>query len=571
MPLLSARLLPAGLAAAALAPGCGPGLTPADLVLRGGRVVTLDEANPEGQALAITGYRVTAVGSDADIQRYVGPDTEVIELAGRLAIPGFIEGHGHFMGLGEAKLTVDLTAAGSWDDVLQQVEQAVRRAEPGAWVTGRGWHQEKWSQVPEPAVEGVPVNDSLDAVSPGNPVLLTHASGHAAFANDRALAAAGIGRDTPDPAGGTIVRDSRGDATGLLRETAQRLVGEALERARAARPPELIEMERRRMVEEAGLEALSKGITSFQDAGSSFATIDFLKGLADSGELPVRLYVMVRGESNPRLAERLPGYRILPEGNAFLSVRSIKRQIDGALGAHGAWLLEPYADHETTGLVLEPVEDIEETARIAIEHGFQVNTHAIGDRANREVLDLYQRVFEAHPDRTGLRWRIEHAQHLHPDDVPRFAALGVIASMQGIHCTSDAPWVPRRLGEERAAAESYLWRSLLDSGAVVTNGTDAPVEDVDPIASFYATVTRRLADGSVFLPEQRLSRLEALRSYTLANAYAAFEEGIKGSLAPGKLADVAVLSLDVLEVPEHRIPEARVDLTIVGGDVRFRR
>jgi hypothetical protein len=565
------RLLALGPAALVLAAACGPGVAPADLVLRGGRVVTLDEANPEGQALAITGYQITAVGSDASIGRYIGPDTEVVELAGRLAIPGFIEGHGHFMGLGEAKLIVDLTTASSWEGVVQQVAAAARRAKPGDWVTGRGWHQEKWSHVPEPAVEGVPLNDSLDAVSPDNPVLLEHASGHAAFANDRALAAAGIDRDTADPPGGTIVRDRRGVATGLLRETAQGLAYEALTRASAARPPEVIEMEQRRMVEEAGLEALSKGVTTFHDAGSSFETIAFLKRLADSGELPVRLYVMVRGESNAELAERLPGSRILPEGDAFLAVRSIKRQLDGALGAHGAWLLEPYADLETTGLVLEPVEDIEETARIAIRHGFQLNTHAIGDRANREVLDLYERVFAANPEMSDLRWRIEHAQHLHPDDVPRFAELGVVASMQGVHCTSDAPWVPKRLGEQRATAESYLWRSLLDSGAVVTNGTDTPVEDVDPIASFYATVSRRLADGSVFTAGQRLTRLEALRSYTSANAWAAFEDHLKGSLAPGELADVAVLSLDILEVPEERIPEAKVDLTIVGGDVRYRR
>jgi len=559
------------LLATGLAAGCGPGVPPADLVLKGGRVVTVDDARPEAQALAITGYRITAVGSDAEIEPYVGPDTEVVDLQGRLAIPGFIESHGHYMALGESKLIVDLTGVSSWEEIVEKVRGAAERAEPGAWITGRGWHQEKWSHVPEPAVEGVPLHASLDAVSPENPVLLEHASGHAAYANARALAAAGIDRGTPDPPGGTIVRDRAGHATGLLRETAQGLVSSALEKARAGRPAQVIEMERRRFVEEAGLDALSKGVTSFQDAGSSFETIDFLKRLADSGELPVRLYVMVRFETNADMDAHLPEYRILPEGNAFLSVRSIKRQIDGALGAHGAWLLDPYADLDTTGLVLEPVAEIEETARIAMRHGFQLNTHAIGDRANREVLDIYQRAFEANPDETDLRWRIEHAQHLHPDDVPRFAALGVIASMQGVHCTSDAPWVPKRLGAERAARESYLWRSLLDSGAVVTNGTDTPVEDVDPIASFYASVSRRMADGAVFVPEQRMTRMEALRSYTLSGAYAAFEEGIKGSLTPGKLADVTVLSKDILEVPESEIRDARVDLTIVGGDVRYRR
>ncbi len=547
-------------------------LEPASLVLRGGKLVTLDAQRPEAEAIAVRGHAIVAVGTNAEVASYVGESTEVIELAGRLVTPGFIEGHGHYMGLGGSKLILDLTAAESWDEIVSMVGDAVREAEPGDWIVGRGWHQEKWTAVPEPNVDGVPLHAGLSAVSPGNPVELQHASGHASFANAYAMELAGITTATPEPAGGEIVKDARGNPTGLLRETAQRLVSAKFEEARATRSAAAIEAEQRQMVEQAGQEALAHGVTSFQDAGAPFATIDLFRRMAVEGSLPVRLYVMVRGESNGEMEKRLADYRIIPEGNDFLAVRSIKRQIDGALGSHGAWLLEPYEDLTTsTGLTLETVEDIAQTAELAIEHGFQVNTHAIGDRANREVLDLYERAFEAHPDRTGLRWRIEHAQHIHPADVPRFAQLGVVASMQGIHCTSDAPWVLKRLGDGRAESGAYVWRSLLAAGAIVTNGTDVPVESIDPIASFYASVTRRTAEGTPFYPEQRMTREEALRSYTLSNAHAAFEEHLKGSLTAGKLADLVVLSKDIMTVPEEEILDARVDYTIVGGEVRFRR
>ncbi len=476
------------------------------------------------------------------------------------------------MGLGSAKMILDLTRATSWDDIVAMVAEAARTARPGEWIRGRGWHQEKWTSVPQPNVDGVPLHASLSRVSPNNPVYLTHASGHAAFANARALQLAGIDRATRNPPGGEIVRDASGNPTGLLRETAQRLVGQAMDRTQARRTPEAIEAEMREQVRRAGEDALSKGVTSFHDAGAPFELIDFYKKLEAEGALPVRLYAMVRRESNEEMAAKLPQYRMVAEGNDFLTVRSIKRQIDGALGSHGAWLLEPYTDMPTsTGLVLEPVEDIARTAEIAIQHGFQVNTHAIGDRANREVLDIYERVFRANPDTRDLRWRIEHAQHLHPDDIRRFADLGVIASMQGVHATSDGPWVPKRLGAERSKTGAYVWRSLLDAGAVVTNGTDVPVEDINPIASFYASVTRMTADGTPFYPEQRMTREEALRSYTLAAAYSAFEEGIKGSITPGKLADVAVLSKDIMTIPDAEIPTTEVVYTIVGGKVAFRR
>jgi predicted amidohydrolase YtcJ len=553
--------------------GCeGPAAEPAELVLTNGHVVTMDPARPNAEAVAVADGRIVAVGSSAEIETRVGPGTRVIDLEGRLVTPGFIEGHGHFMSLGESQMILDLTEAGTWGDIVDMVAEAVAMAEPGAWIEGRGWHQEKWSVVPERNVDGVPYHDELSAVSPENPVLLGHASGHASFANAKALELAGIGPDTPDPPGGTIVRGPDGAATGLLRETADRIVEAVRDEADALRSPEEIEAELRRAVNLAGDEALSKGVTTFHDAGASFATIDFLKELADEGALPIRLYIMVRFETNEAMAERLPDYRMVGYGNDFLTVRAIKRQIDGALGSHGAWLLSPYEDlPESEGLVLETVEDITRTAEIAAEHDFQVNTHAIGDRANKEVLDIYEKTFAAHGGGPARRWRIEHAQHLDPSEIPRFVDLGIVASMQGIHATSDAPWVLKRLGEERAASGAYLWRSLIDAGVVVTNGTDTPVEDVDPIASFHASVTRVALDGTPFYPDQRMTREEALASYTINNAYAAFEEDSKGSIAPGKLADIVVLSKDIMTVPEAEIPEAVVDVTILGGEVLFER
>ena len=544
----------------------------ADLVLRGGRVVTVSDSQPEARALAIKGANIMALGTDEEIEALTGPATEVVDLAGRLVIPGFIEGHGHFMSLGDALTVLDLTKARSWDEIVDMVGEAAAQAPPGDWILGRGWHQEKWTSPPDPAVEGSPVHHSLSAVSPDNPVLLGHASGHAAFANQKALDTAGLTRDSEAPSGGELVRDDRGKLTGLLRETAQRPVWAAVEDSRADLSAAQVEAERRRLVDLAGAESLAKGITSFHDAGASFEVIDFFRQLEQEGGLPVRLYVMVRHESNDEMDSRLPAYRMEAGKNDFLTVRSIKRQIDGALGAHGAWLLEPYEDlPESVGLVLEPEEEIRRTAQIAVRHGFQVNTHAIGDRANRRVLDLYEEVLAENDYPADLRWRVEHAQHLHPDDLGRFVELDVIASMQGVHCTSDGPWVLKRLGESRAENGAYLWRELIDSGAVVTNGTDVPVEDIDPIASYFSSVSRQMPNGETFYPQHRMTREEALRSYTLNNAYAAFEEEHKGSLEVGKLADIVVLSQDILTIPEEEIPATRVDYTIVGGEVRYER
>jgi predicted amidohydrolase YtcJ len=548
-------------------------IPPADLVLRGGTVATVDPALGTKEAIAVSGHQVVTVGSNEEIDAYIGAETEVVELDGRFAMPGFIEGHGHYMSLGRARQILDLNTIANWDEAVNMVAVAVDQAEPGEWIFGRGWHQDKWDRVPEDAVEGVPVNTTLNQVAPDNPVLLGHASGHAAFANDAALAAAGIGNDTSDPAGGTIVRDADGKATGLLRETAQRLVNDTVAKYESRQTPEETDQIMRQRVFLAGQEALAHGVTSFHDAGASFETIDFFRKLEAEGGLPVRLYVMVRRQSNEEMDARLPDYFMPIEGNDFLTVRSIKRQIDGALGAHGAWLLEPYEDlSHTPGLVLEPVEDIERTAEIAVKHGFQVNTHAIGDRANRETLDIYERVFaQAGVDGRALRWRVEHAQHIDPADVPRFGQLGVIPAMQGVHCTSDGPWVASRLGEERTRLTSYPWRDLIETGAIIGNGTDVPVEPIDAISSYYASVSRITKDGTPFHPHQVMTRQEALESYTINNAIAAFEEDIKGSLTPGKLADIVVLDQNLLTVDEDRIMDTEIDLTILGGAIVYRR
>jgi len=564
----AATVLVLSVVVAALA-GCGG---TADLVVTNGHVVTVDEDLPEAEAVAVRGDRILAVGTAEEIDRYIGGDTEVIDAGGRLVIPGFIDGHAHFSGVGRAQMILDLTKARTWDEIVEMVAAAAEEAEPGEWITGRGWHQEKWDTTPSPAVEGMAVHTSLSAVTPDNPVSLTHASGHASFVNAKAMELAGIDRDTPDPDGGTIVRDESGEPTGLLRETASGLVGRAMSRARQDRTEEERDAEMRRMVELAGEELWSKGITGFHDAGASFATIDFYRSLAEAGELPVRLNVMV-GDTDPEeMDARLPEYRLKGIGNHFLTVGTIKQFMDGALGSHGAWLLEPYSDMpSTSGLNTTPVDHIREIADLAVKHGFQVGTHAIGDRANREVLDIYEAAFqEAGVDGTELRWRVEHAQHLHPDDVPRFAEMGIIAAMQAIHCTSDGPWVPDRLGEERARTGAYVWRDLLDAGVVIANGTDAPVEDVNPIPSFYASVSRMMPNGERFYPDQAMTRMEALRSYTINPAYASFEEDIKGSLTPGKLADIVVLDTDIMTVPEEEIPGTRPVYTILGGEVVYR-
>jgi predicted amidohydrolase YtcJ len=540
----------------------------ADLILINGKIVTVEDRFPTASWIALRGDRIAALGSDPKgYARHAGDGTEIIDLGGALAVPGLIESHGHFMGLGESKVELDLTTARSWEDIVAMVAEAAKSAKPGEWIQGRGWHQDKWDRVPDPSVQGLPVHDALSRVTPENPVFLTHASGHSALANAKAMAVSGITGATKDPAGGKIIRDARGNPIGAFLEEAMGLL-----RVQAGRPgPEEAAARARKLVELASKECLAHGITTFHDAGVGFSTVDLYKKMAGEGALPVRLYVMLSASSKA-LAARGASVRMIGAVDNRLTVRTIKRLIDGALGSHGAWLLEPYADLPgSTGLNTESIEEMRATAAWAIENGFQVATHAIGDRANRETLDIYEEAFKAHPDKTDLRWRIEHAQHLDPADIPRFARLGVIPAMQAIHCTSDAPWVFKRLGEKRAAEGAYVWRKLMDAGSKIPIGTDVPVEPIDPMANFFAAVTRRLKDGSTFFPGQKMTREEALRAYTVNGAYAAFETGLKGSLAPGKLADITVLSRDILTCPEDDIPGTQVLYTVIGGKVLYHR
>jgi len=547
--------------------GCAH-VKPADLVLKNGKIVTVDGKKPGARAVAVSGDTIVAVGSDAEIAPYIGDSTRVIDLDGQLAVPGFIDGHGHFLSLGLSKMRLELGAARNWDEIVEMVRVAAEKTAPGEWILGRGWHQDKWDRPPQPDIGGLPIHNALSHASPDNPVLLEHASGHSVIANSKAMQLAGISRNTAVPTGGQIIKDDQGRPIGVFGETAEDLLYDALEASRKGRTPEKTESEREKAVELATRECLEKGVTSFQDAGSTFEAIDFYKKLAAEGKLGVRLWVMI-AEENDRLETKLADYRI---AGPWLTVRAVKTFIDGALGSHGAWLLEPYSDMPgSTGMLVTPVELITRTAQLAIVNGFQLCAHAIGDRGNRVILDIYEKIFGEHPEVKNLRWRVEHAQHLHPDDIPRFKKLGVIASMQGIHCTSDGPWVEKRLGKKRSKEGAYAWRKLIDSGAIVSNGTDAPVEDVDPIANFHALVTRRMKNGEAFHPGQRMTREEALRAYTLNAAYAAFEENSKGSLTPGKLADIVILSRDIMTVPEDEILKTEVVTTIVGGKIVYEK
>jgi predicted amidohydrolase YtcJ len=544
---------------------------PADTVILNGRIATVDENQPEAEALAVRNDTIVAVGSSSDMRPYIGPSTKVLDIKGMFAIPGFIEGHGHLIPFGRSKMEIDLTKAGNWDEIVSIVRESARKAKPGEWIIGSGWHQEKWNRAPSPVIAGYPADDALSKVTPDNPVLLRHASGHALIANAKARELAGVTRATEDPEGGKILRDPKGNPTGVFFDAAEELVTGAYRESLARRSPEQVESQLREAISLAVKDCLSKGITSFQDAASSFADIDLYKKLVREHNLGIRLWAMIH-ESNEALAANLDRYRIVNFDDKRLTVRAVKKFMDGALGSHTAWMLQPYSDlPESTGLNVESTKDVLETARLAVKSDFQLCVHAIGDRANRESLNIFETVFKENPGLKGLRWRIEHAQHLNPADISRFAELGVIASMQAVHCTSDGPWVTKRIGPKRAEEGAYVWRKLMRTGALVTNGTDAPVEDVDPIANFYAAVTRKLPDGSTFYPDQRMSREEALGAYTINNAYAAFEEDIKGSLKPGKLADITILSKDILKIPEDEILTTRVVYTIVGGKVMYHK
>jgi predicted amidohydrolase YtcJ len=542
-------------------PAAVSAVEPADLVLRNAVVHTVDAKRPRAEAVAVRGTRIVAVGSSADVQPFVGKRTRVLDLAGRTVVPGFDDSHAHFLGIGFARLDVDLVGARGYAEVVERVASALKGRRPGEWVRGRGWHEGKWDAPPPGAVRGFPTHAALTAVSPDNPVVLERADGHATLANARAMALKGISRETKAPAGGEIVRDANGDPTGIFVDNAQGLV----------EPPARSPDETRRALKLAMDECLAKGVTSLTDAGAGPDVLGLYREAAAAGTLRTRLYVMAAG---------LPTMRALgrPEiglGGGMLTIRAVKLYADGALGSRGAALLEPYSDDPgNSGLLVTPPSEILEAARFALAHGFQVGTHAIGDRANRVVLDAYETALRENPAVRDPRFRIEHAQILDAADIPRFGRLGVLAAMQGIHCPSDRPWAPQRLGEARVKEGAYAWRKLLDAGARILNGTDAPVEDVSPIQNFHATVTRQDASGQPpggFDPEEKLTRPEALRTMTLDPAYGSFAEKQMGSIEVGKLADLVVLSQDILSVPDDALMKTEVLATIVDGKVLYEK
>ncbi|RMG22446.1 MAG: amidohydrolase [Bacteroidetes bacterium] len=555
---------------AGLLMACQPEGTPseaADLVLLNGTIYTVNDAQPTAEAVAVKDGKIVFVGESAAANNYVGEQTEVLDLAGKTVTPGLIESHGHIMGLGHAKLNLDLSGVKNYEELVQMVAEAAQKAAPGEWILGRGWHQSKWQPQPDPQVGGFPTHQALSKVSPNNPVWLKHASGHAGFANAKAMEIAGVTANTTFGEEGEILKDAQGQPTGIFNELAQGLISRHI--------PETTPEREDRALELAIAECLRNGITSFQDAGSSNEDIARYHRFLEEGKLHINLWVMLSGRSHELLESwYAKGPEIDPNGR--LTIRAIKLYADGALGSRGAWLLEPYTDRPGhTGHAVMNMDDIEQVAREGLQHGFQVCVHAIGDRANREVLNRFEAAFKDNPQAAeDHRFRIEHAQHLHPDDIPRFAQLGVIASMQGIHMASDRPWAIDRLGEQRIVDGAYVWQKLLQSGAKVINGTDTPVEPVSPIASFYASVTRKTLQGTPeggYEPAQKMTREQALRSYTLDAAYGAFEEHLKGSIEVGKKADFTVLSQDLMRVPEDQLLNTQVEYTIVDGQLKYQR
>ncbi|MDH5398629.1 MAG: amidohydrolase [Cyclobacteriaceae bacterium] len=552
---------------------CTPDHIPADLIIKGGTIYTSSKVTPEVEAVAVAGDRILYAGTEKEAMNHKTENTEIIDLAGTTMTPGFIESHGHFMGLGYNELNLDLMDVASYEELVSRVKEAVVQARPGEWITGRGWHQSKWQAMPDTVVKGFQTHHKLSEISPDNPVYLRHASGHAGFANARAMELAGVNPMSveslmEETEGGEIIRDNLGNPTGIFNERAQGLITRHI-------PESTPEKDKQALL--LAIEACQRnGITSFHDAGVGGATIELYKQAKAEGQLGTRLYVMISGPDRQLTKDWLTQGPETDTTQHLLTIRSIKLNCDGALGSRGAWLLAEYTDrpghfgHETL-----PMDYVEEIGIQALEKGFQVCSHAIGDRANREVLDRYEAAFKARPDKTAdHRFRIEHAQHIDPADIPRFAQLGVIPAMQAIHMSSDRPWAIDRLGEKRIVEGAYVWQKLLQSGAVVINGTDVPVEPINPLASFYASVSRKTLKGEPregYEPDQKMTREQALLSYTLHAAFGAFEENIKGSIEAGKLADFTVFNKNIMEVPEDQLLQTEVVMTILGGKVVFEK
>ena len=539
----------------------------ADMIIHNGMIYTMNDLNPTAEAVAVSSGKIIALGKYTDLDPLITPRTKIINLRGATMTPGIIEGHGHFYGLGLAKMQLDLSKTESYQDLIDMVSDAVENSKPGEWILGRGWHQSKWSDDKSDFVKGFQTHERLSEISPDNPVWLKHASGHAGFANQKAMDIAGVNKETEFGFGGEIIKDLSRKPTGVFNERAQGLISEKVEN-------NLGEESDLRAIELAVKASLENGVTSFHDAGIGRRTIEVLREAINKDILKVRIYAMLTSRDTTLLNE---WYKKGPEigtGGDLLTIRSIKINADGALGSRGAWLIDEYSDRPGHyGMPTQSMDYVYSVAKQGIKTGFQVNSHAIGDKANREILNEYEKVFNEHPELAiDHRWRIEHAQHVAPDDIPRFGRLKVIPSIQGIHMSSDRPWAINRLGQKRIEESAYVWRDLINHGAVLINGSDVPVEPIDPIASFYASTTRKTLKGLPdfgYEPKQKMTRIEALKSYTINAAYGAFEDQIKGSIEIGKYADFTVFSQNLITISEEKILDTKVLYTIVNGVVEY--
>ncbi|MBA4071484.1 MAG: amidohydrolase [Gemmatimonas sp.] len=547
--LISCCLLFAGIPAVALAQGATP---TADLIVTNARIYTSDDTRPVVQAVAVAGGRVLFAGNAAGAMALKGAATRVLDLGGRTVIPGMIDAHGHVAGLGDALHIVDLTGTMSYDEVVARVAERAKNTPKGEWVLGRGWDQNDWGDT------RFPTHDKMSAAVPDHPVYIVRVDGHAGLANLKALQAAGVIAATQDPSGGHIERTADGSPSGVFVDNAQGLVRRAI--------PRQTRDDVKRAILDAVREAQRWGLTGVHDAGAGATALDVYEELAKAGQLKFRLYAMI-SDNAPTIDAWFKRGPLMDAYNGSLWVRSIKLYSDGALGSRGAALLEPYSDDpRNTGLLVSPPAHIQDVATRALKTGFQVNSHAIGDRGNRVVLDAYAAALKAVPT-ADHRFRVEHAQILNFDDVTRFASLGVIPSMQASHQTSDMYWAGARLGEQRLLG-AYAWRSLLNTGVVVPNGSDFPVEQVNPLISFHSAVSRQDARDwppGGWYPAERMTREEALKSITIWAAHAGFQEKVLGSLSPGKYADFVVLDQDIMRVPAELILRTKVLQTWVGG------
>jgi len=540
----------------------GAGVEAADVVFINGNIYTVSERQPRAEAIAVKGDRIIFVGSNREVKRYEGKATRIVDLHGGTVVPGMTDSHNHLFGIGQREMTLNLEGTTSLEDLLSKVKARVERAKPGEWITGRGWIETHWKP---PAF---PTRQDLDRVAPNNPVFLRRADGHASVANSAALKLAGIDRNTPNPFGGEISKDkATGEPAGMLLDNAQGLVNKHIPPTTEADAEQAVILGVKRSIE--------LGWCEIQDAGGTFAETALYRKLYGEGKIRLRIYKAVYGPTPD-------SQRLLSEGtsvgdyNGRFTLRTIKVVMDGALGSRGAALLDPYSDApETSGFLTAKPDELLPMFIEALKQGIQIETHAIGDRANRVTLDLYEKAFAAVPPAqrkvSEPRWRIEHAQILNPSDIPRFARLGVIPSMQPSHAIGDLFFAPSRLGLRRLEG-AYAWQSLLKTGAIIAGGSDAPVERGEPMIEFYAAVARRDQKGFTgegWHKEQAVSREQALKMFTLWAAHAAFEEKTKGSIEVGKLADLTVLSADIMKIPEPEILKTRCLMTVIGGEIVY--